>query len=153
MVHYRSPTPARLLLADDDLAIRVLTQAVLKRMGHDVWLATNGLDALAALHENDIDVLLTDLLMPGLSGFDLIQKVRSDERFAYLSIIVLATEGRRHVDLIPPEQITYAILKPFDLDTFITVLEDAIAKARAARIQGENAGSRRMGGRTPVDKR
>lgn len=128
-----SDSKATILIADDDLAVRVLTQAVLRRLRYDVRLACNGLDALEALQTVEVDVLLTDLLMPGLSGFELIERVRANTHLNYLSIIVLATEPKRHLPRIRPEHITNAIIKPFDLDVFLRMLDDAVEKARKAR--------------------
>jgi PAS domain S-box-containing protein len=71
----------RILLAEDDYAVRVMTQRVLETYGYRVWSATSGRQALDVWHQHggEVDLLLTDIVMPGgLTGRDLAQQLRRE---------------------------------------------------------------------------
>lgn len=118
----------RILVIDDDLAIRVLLQAVLKRLQFTVTLAEDGqagLDRLAA--DPGYDLILLDLMMPKLNGYEFIDRIRTD----YPSrphIVVFTAAGKRGVEKIPPYSICNSILKPFDLEKFIELIGECLNK-------------------------
>ena len=118
----------KILVIDDDLAIRVLLQAVLKRMKFDVDLAEDGAAGLERLQNSDgsYDLILLDLMMPRLNGYEFIDQV--EKRFSDHKphIIVFTAAGKRGVDKIRDETICNSILKPFDLDRFIDVITECI---------------------------
>jgi CheY-like chemotaxis protein len=123
-------TGRRILVIDDDLAIRVLLQAVLKRMKFEVELAEDGaagLDKLQANKDGQFDLILLDLMMPRLNGYEFIEKVRSDFPSARPHIVVFTAAGKRGVDKIPPDAVCASILKPFDLDKFIEIIGECLA--------------------------
>jgi len=125
-------TGRRILVIDDDLAIRVLLQAVLKRMKFDVELAEDGADGLEKLAKNgSFDLILLDLMMPRVNGYEFIERV--GERFpeARPHIIVFTAAGKRGVDKIPASSVCNSILKPFDLDRFIEILADCLNDAHS----------------------
>ena len=69
-------SPRRILLVEDDGAIRRINAQVLVRSGYQVAAAQDGAAGWEALHANDFDLLITDHSMPGLSGLELVKKVR-----------------------------------------------------------------------------
>lgn len=117
----------KILVIDDDLAIRVLLQAVLRRMKFDVELAEDGSVGLDKVQQNGgFDLILLDLMMPRLNGYEFIETIGErypDER---PHIIVFTAAGRRGVDKIPPDSVCNSILKPFDLDKFIEIIGDCL---------------------------
>ncbi len=118
----------RFLVIDDDLAIRVLLQAVLKRMKFDVELAEDGVAGLDKLQQNGgYDLILLDLMMPKLNGYEFIDKIT--EKYpdgGRPHIIVFTAAGKRGVDKIPAEAVCNAILKPFDLERFIEMIGECL---------------------------
>ncbi|MCU1229306.1 MAG: Phosphate regulon transcriptional regulatory protein PhoB (SphR) [Acidobacteria bacterium] len=127
-------TGRKILVIDDDLAIRVLLQAVLKRMKFDVELAEDGAAGLDRLQAADgsIDLILLDLMMPKLNGYEFIEKI--GERYTdggRPHIIVFTAAGKRGVDKIPAEAVCNAILKPFDLERFIEMIGECLNKSHA----------------------
>jgi CheY-like chemotaxis protein len=66
----------RVLVVDDDLCILQVAKAILERSGFRTLCADNGLEALTLLETHEIDVLLTDMVMPGMSGTELILEAR-----------------------------------------------------------------------------
>jgi len=115
------------LVVDDDLAIRVLLEAVLRRIGFDVALAEDGAIGLEKLGKNGkFDLVLLDLMMPKINGYEFIDKVTKDYRTGRPHIIVFTAAGQRGVDKIPPNAVCNAILKPFDLEKFIDMISDCL---------------------------
>jgi CheY-like chemotaxis protein len=83
--------PRTVLVADDDLVTRKLLRKTLTDGGYSVILASDGLRARAILDDNpDIDLLITDVLMPGLDGRELVRGLRQDARFEDLPLIIMS---------------------------------------------------------------
>ena len=82
--------PARILVVDDDEALLVTTAALLSREGYDVRTARDGFEALTVLRGSIPDVLVSDLKMPNMSGFELLAIVR--KRFPGMAVIALSAE-------------------------------------------------------------
>jgi CheY-like chemotaxis protein len=128
-------TGRRILVIDDDLAIRVLLHAVLKRMKFEVELAEDGAAGLERLQRDTAyDLVLLDLMMPRLNGYEFIDQIgRSDGHRPH--IIVFTAAGKRGVDKIPPNSVCNAILKPFDLDTFIGIIGECLTQAHSTNSE------------------
>jgi len=125
-------TGRRILVIDDDLAIRVLLQAVLKRMKFDVELAEDGAAGLEKLRRNGrFDLILLDLMMPKINGYEFIDKVAKEYPSVRPHMIVFTAAGKRGVDKIPPNTICNSILKPFDLEKFIEMITDCLNQTHA----------------------
>jgi len=117
----------RILVIDDDLAIRVLLQAVLRRMKFDVELAEDGAVGLEKVHRNGkFDLILLDLMMPRLNGYEFIEKISEEMPEGRPHIIVFTAAGKRGVEKIPANAVCNSILKPFDLEKFIEMIRDCI---------------------------
>ncbi|UAL29219.1 response regulator [Nocardioides rotundus] len=85
---------ARILVADDDQDIRELVCFKLEQAGHEVVSAPDGSSALARLGDGDIEIALLDIMMPGLSGLDVLTRVRADERLRDVKVILLTARSR-----------------------------------------------------------
>src|SRR4051794_14373648 len=92
--------PWRVLIVDDDEASRKTAAALLSPGGYEVVFASNGQEALAATHEAGVDLVLLDVMMPGLDGLEVCRRIREHSREDYIPIILLtALDGRREVVL------------------------------------------------------
>jgi len=69
----------RILVADDDAAIRALLRDFLEEEGYQVTEATSGQEALASLQENSHDLVLLDVRLPGMTGLDVLKQLREKE--------------------------------------------------------------------------
>jgi DNA-binding response OmpR family regulator len=117
--------PLRVLLAEDDEAVRVLIATVLKRAGFAVDLARNGAEAIEKLDASDYDAILLDLNMPMVSGFEVIAHLeqRDPDRLA-TSVIVLTAVSDAVLRRIEGKRVFRIIRKPFDLSELVsTVIE------------------------------
>ncbi len=87
------------LIADDSVYIRQSVLQVLTHAGYDVLEARDGLEALERLLSSSIDVLLLDIEMPNLNGYELLNIIRANPQFARLKVIMLtsrSSEKHRH---------------------------------------------------------
>jgi CheY-like chemotaxis protein len=137
-VHKLDGTGRRILVIDDDLAIRVLLQAVLKRLKFEVELAEDGAAGLERLaHDTPYDLILLDLMMPRLNGYEFIEQI--DQRLSGNGrphIIVFTAAGKRGVDKIPSATVCNSILKPFDLDRFIEIIGECLNNTHSTAAAG-----------------
>jgi two-component system, OmpR family, response regulator ResD len=81
---------ARVLVVDDERAVRKLLRLYLEPEGYAVSEADNGLDALSLLRRGGVDVALIDVMLPGIDGFELVRRVRMDSA---VPIILLTARG------------------------------------------------------------
>ncbi|GHT80596.1 hypothetical protein AGMMS49960_06370 [Betaproteobacteria bacterium] len=89
-----STRPAReptVMVVDDSLTVRKITSRMLEREGYRVVLAKDGVDALEVLLENVPDVILSDIEMPRMDGFDLVRNIRADIRLKDVPIIMITS--------------------------------------------------------------
>ena len=88
---------SRILVVDDDPALRQLYRKVLSRQGYDIRLAASGADALMALEMTIPDLILLDLAMPDMDGITLLRLIRKTPEWAKVPVIVLTafTDGVR----------------------------------------------------------
>ena len=68
---------ARILLTEDDAALRAFLGRALERAGHELLIAEDGLAALPIIEAEQLDLLLTDIVMPGIDGIELAQRARA----------------------------------------------------------------------------
>jgi two-component system cell cycle response regulator CpdR len=121
---------SRILIAEDDTAVREFVRRALEHGGHHVQTAHDGLDALDALGDDDYDLLITDIVMPGLDGIALALKVAKERPdMAILMMTGFAAERQRahNLDVL----IHKVVAKPFSLREICDAAEAALrAKAR-----------------------
>ena len=94
------PTPAhsrapRILVADDDAGSRVLLRAILTAQGHDVVEAADGVTALERVADGGIDLVLLDVMMPRMDGFEVCRRIRGDLGLLQLPVVFLTGQDDR----------------------------------------------------------
>ena len=100
-----------MLLVEDDPALRRYLEVVLQRAGYTVVSAGDGLEAMKVLLGAEVDVILTDALMPNLDGYELCRFVRNSEHLSHLPIILLsALDPKNTTD--ESEQVNAFLAKP-----------------------------------------
>ena len=106
----------KLLVVDDSSTMRRIIKNTLARLGHkDILEGADGVEGWSVLNSNpDVDMLITDWNMPEMNGLDLVLKVRSDDRFKDLPIIMVTTEGgKTEVITALKAGVNNYIVKPF----------------------------------------
>lgn len=90
-IHAEAPRArATVLLAEDDTALRRYLEVVLGRAGYEVVTAADGLEAMKALLTTPVDVVVTDAVMPHLSGYELCRFVREHPQLKSLPVVLLS---------------------------------------------------------------
>jgi two-component system cell cycle response regulator DivK len=84
---------ALILIADDDFDNRTIAQQILEAAGYRTLLAVNGLEAVALNDREKPDLLLLDLSMPKMNGWDVAKKIRQDEKQGHLPIIAFTAHA------------------------------------------------------------
>ena len=84
----------RILIADDEPNIVVSLEFLMKQRGYDIRVVSNGAEALEAIGEFRPDLILLDVMMPRVSGYDVCQKVRENPEWQGIKIIMLSAKGR-----------------------------------------------------------
>jgi DNA-binding response OmpR family regulator len=84
----------RILIADDEPNIVVSLEFLMKRNGHDVKVVSDGESVLSAVAEFAPDVILLDVMMPRLNGFEVCQRLRENPAWDSIRIIMLTAKGR-----------------------------------------------------------
>ena len=86
--------PARVLLAEDDRFLRKAAEAALKRQGFTVLPAVDGEEALRVARAEIPDIVLLDLIMPKLQGFEVLRALKADPATAAIPVIILSNLGQ-----------------------------------------------------------
>ncbi|HKC99168.1 MAG TPA: hybrid sensor histidine kinase/response regulator, partial [Methylomirabilota bacterium] len=132
------PTPVadarrRIMLVDDSLSVRKFVGGMLERAGFHVITARDGAEALQQLAELTVDVIITDLEMPRLNGYELIRSLSRQPTTRDLPVVILTTRaGAKHVNLARELGVEHYVAKPVDEASFVQLIE-VLAVATAAR--------------------
>ena len=89
-----TPEEANVLVADDDRDIRELISFKLKQAGFRLRVFGDGTSALAGIEADPPDLAVLDVMMPGLSGIDVLRKVREEEGLSGVRVILLTARSR-----------------------------------------------------------
>lgn len=117
---------ARILLAEDDDSMRGFLQRALQRAGHEVDAVGDGVDALAALIGSRFDLLLADIVMPGLDGIELARRAADDDPDLKVVLITgFAAVALRARDEVPNG--TQVLSKPIHLRELVHQVDEIIA--------------------------
>lgn len=118
-------TDSVILVVDDFSTMRKIATKMLNKLGFEhVFQATSGREALEKLQREQIDVVLTDWNMPGMSGIELLEKIRSSNRYATIPVILITAEAEKQniVTAIKKGASGY-VLKPFNIERLQNALE------------------------------
>jgi two-component system chemotaxis sensor kinase CheA len=93
-----------ILVVDDSVTTRILERNILRAAGYNVTVATDGLDALTKLLSEKFDLVLSDIEMPEINGFELTERLRTDNRFKNIPIVLVTSlvseaDRRKGLDL------------------------------------------------------
>src|SRR4051794_13285645 len=88
-----TPVGPRVLVVDDQAPNVRLLEAILAPRGYDVRTASSGEEALAALERDDMDLVLPDIVMPGLDGYQVCREIRERPGTAYLPVVMVTASG------------------------------------------------------------
>ena len=119
-----------IMVVDDSITIRKVTERMLTRYGIEVILAKDGVDATNQLQERMPDLMLLDIEMPRMDGFEVASFVRNDERLKNLPIIMITSRtGSKHKDKAMEIGVNKYLGKPFQEDDLVSNINDILNTA------------------------
>ncbi|MEM7246781.1 MAG: response regulator [Acidobacteriota bacterium] len=125
-----------ILVADDEVAIACCVAMLFRRAGHACRTVHDGLSAWRALKEDRPRLVVLDLQLPGLSGFELCSRIRADPELASMHVLVLTGHGlslradwRRRVDA------DRFLLKPVDSRVLVEHVDDVLGQPSADELE------------------
>jgi DNA-binding response OmpR family regulator len=144
---------AEILVVDDDRDVAQSIELALRRRGFRVALAHSGVEALKLLRRYRPDLVLLDVLMPGMSGIEVCRRLRADENTAEMPIIFLTARGqeRDRIEGLRAGADDY-LSKPFNLEELILRVKAVLRRAKRGLVEEKSpevlAGGLRLDNRT-----
>jgi CheY-like chemotaxis protein len=125
---------SRILLADDSPHAQRMGERILREEGFEVVSATDGDAALARMEEMEPDVVLADVFLPGISGYELCRWIKTSERHKHAGVILIAGL----LEPVDEEEARSAgcdgvLKKPFEASAILDAIRPLVDKARFAR--------------------
>jgi len=121
----------KVLVVDDDPAVRALLEIVGKRAGFTVDTSPDGLDALEKLRNHDYLIMVLDLMMPRVNGYDVVQQLRTEPRRP--AIIVVTAMTGSYLSELDPQVVHSIVRKPFDVEMMAAILTSVASAVKVAR--------------------
>jgi chemosensory pili system protein ChpA (sensor histidine kinase/response regulator) len=111
------------LVVDDSLTVRRVTQRLLVREGYRVTLAKDGIEALECLADELPQVVLSDIEMPRMDGFDLVRNIRGDTRLRALPVIMITSRiAQKHRDYAAELGVDHYLGKPYSEEDLLALI-------------------------------
>lgn len=93
MTNAPQPTSKTILIVEDDPAIRKMEEKILSAAGYQIHIAEDGEAGLRKLHTHRYDLVILDVMMPGVNGFDLAKKMREEPNLAATPVLFVTAKG------------------------------------------------------------
>ena len=118
-----TPLAPLVLVVDDSLTVRRVTERMLLREGYRVMLAKDGLDALERLAHDKPAIVLSDIEMPRMDGFDLVRNLRADPRLHDLPVIMITSRiAQKHRDYAAALGVEHYLGKPYSEEDLLALM-------------------------------
>ena len=119
---------ARILVADDEQFLREMVAFRLRNTGHDVVVAVDGTEALRLASSARPDLIILDVMMPGVDGFEVLRRIKADADLRGIPVIMLTAKGQER-DVIAGLSTGAAdyVIKPFSLKELTMRVDKALA--------------------------
>jgi len=124
-----SPGPCCVMVVDDSVTVRKVTSRLLERQGMEVLVAKDGVEAVALLQERRPDVILLDIEMPRMDGFEVARQVRHDERLKDLPIVMISSRtGDKHKEHANQLGVNKFLGKPFQENELLAAIDELVTR-------------------------
>src|SRR5512146_570394 len=128
----------RVLLVDDELYYFKLLEKPLKDAGHTLEYAKNGKEALAEISANGAEIIIMDLRLPDASGFEVLERLRRDQRFSHVPLIVITVDNDLNIKLKAFELgADDYLVKPFQPEELVARMGILARRGKAMQIVRE----------------
>ena len=120
----------RVLLVDDSISVRKFVGQMLERAGFRVTTANDGAEALQHLAETSVDAVITDLEMPRVNGYELIEGLRRRPSTRDVPVVILTTRaGEKHLSLARRLGVKHYVTKPVDEQAFVQLIDSLVSQS------------------------
>ncbi|MFN3235520.1 MAG: Hpt domain-containing protein, partial [Pseudomonadales bacterium] len=120
----------KVMIVDDSVTVRKVTSRLMERQGWEVTTAKDGLDAMNQLQDVYPDIVLLDIEMPKMDGFEVLKSVRGDARLEKLPIIMITSRtGEKHKQQAFDLGVNQFLGKPFQENNLLSTIEEVLAAA------------------------
>jgi DNA-binding response OmpR family regulator len=130
IVPQESGAPKRVLLAEDDRALRRYLEVVLQRAGYKVIPAADGLEAMKLALSTPIDIVVTDAMMPNLSGHEFCRFLRNSQTLSHLPVILLSALERKETNE-DGGQVNAFLAKPISAERLVECIENLLSQKQS----------------------
>lgn len=128
---------ASILIVDDSPSMRRMVAVTLRAAGHDVTEAEDGRQALSAAGLNPVDIVISDMNMPGMTGIELVEALRHLNMHRHTPILMLTTETSEDMkNRARNAGASGWLVKPFDPAQLVAVVDKVLARRGPALVQG-----------------
>jgi len=118
-----NPVVHRILVVDDDSGIRRLLATYLRRQGFQAIEARNGREALDFMRAGKADLVLLDLMMPEVSGLEVLRERAADPSLRQIPVILISANSRSEIAAaVLGNDVRAVLTKPFDLDALLAIV-------------------------------
>ncbi len=118
----------KILIVDDSTTNQVLLEAILEEEGYSAQTAFGAVEALKLMEKNQFDLVLLDLLMPQVSGFDFLKKIKENSAFANVPVVVVSAVGSpENEELVKSLGARSLFSKPIDIPLFLEEIKNVLA--------------------------
>jgi chemosensory pili system protein ChpA (sensor histidine kinase/response regulator) len=126
------------MVVDDSLTVRKVTGRHLQKRGMDVLTAKDGVDAIEQLQDRSVDVMLIDIEMPRMDGYELTSRIRSESRLKHIPIIMITSRaGEKHRKRAFDLGVNSYMSKPYQEDELFANIDKLLAKANVHVVGGK----------------
>jgi DNA-binding response OmpR family regulator len=125
-----------LIVEDDEPTGELLQTAINEERGYQAMRVENADDALEALSRVDPDMFLLDIRLPGMSGLELYDRIRADERFRSTPVVFETGESRDNVDALRERGIATYVKKPFDIEEVVRFVKRLVPPLNGGTRRG-----------------
>ena len=121
--------PTLVMVVDDSVTVRKVTSRLLERNGMNVMTAKDGVDAITQLQERKPDIMLLDIEMPRMDGFEVATLVRHDEQLKDLPIIMITSRtGEKHRDRAMGIGVNEYLGKPYQESLLLEAIQQLVTR-------------------------
>ncbi len=119
---------SRILVVDDEASMRRMVELLLSQEGYQPKAAQSAEEAIAAMAQENFDLVISDIRMPGLSGLDLLRRIREDGSATEVILVTAYASAESAIEALKLGAFDY-VTKPFQVDELLHVVKNALEKS------------------------
>lgn len=120
--------PTVLVVDDDEDILYSVKKLLTKKANYDVITANGGKECMETLKKGKPDIILLDIMMPGMDGWDVVEKIHEDKSLQNIPIIFLTAKDDKLTQTVASISVEDYIIKPVDVDLLIKRIEKVLSK-------------------------